>query len=413
MRPGQCCWEVTPAPRREHTAPVVHSSTYTARMLRAGAGLSTAREARAAAVEAAEAALAGAGGRTDAALLFATPGYGDDLPGLVNATVDCLGTEAVVGASAHGVLACGREAEGGAAVSVMALAGVESHPFLLADLQGDEAVAGEEIAACLGGDPRPEDLVVLLPDPRVLQAGPLLEGARRALAPASIVGAGAADPTAHRSLQWSGTKLATGSLAGIVIRGTRPPRIGVTQACRPATGWLTVTRAEGHWLLELDGRPALEVYREVARAPLAADLRRAAAFLLVALPCDSEGSLRPGSYLVRNVMGFAGERNAFAIPVQPKPGDRIALAIREPEAAREDLKAMLANLGGPPALGLYFDCCARGESFFGIAGLEAAYLEQAFGAAAIAGMFGSCEIGPIGGSTELLTYTGVLALLDA
>ena len=31
----------------------------------------------------------------------------------------------------------------------------------------------------------------------------------------------------------------------------------------------------------------------------------------------------------------------------------------------------------------------------------------------IAGMLGSCEIGPIGGVPRLLTYTGVLALLDA
>jgi len=381
-------------------------------MLRAGAGLSTVRESRAAAREAAEAALAGAGGRADAALLFATPDYGEDLPDLVDAAVECLGTEAVIGASAHGVLACGRESDGGPAVAVMAQTGLATQPFLLTDLQGDEGLAGEEIAARLGGDPRPEDLVVLLPDPRVLQAGPLLEGARRALAPAQIVGAGAADPTAHRSLQWCGRKLATGSLAGMVLRGAQAPRIGVTQACRPATDWLTVTRAEGHWLCELDGRPALEVYREIARAPLADDLRRAAAFLLVALPCDPGGSLRPGSYLVRNVMGFATEENAFAIPVRPKPGDRIALVIREPEAAREDLKAMLAGLGGAPALGLYFDCCARGEPFFGISGLEAAYLEQAFGTAPIAGMFGSCEIGPIGGSAELLTYTGVLALLD-
>jgi small ligand-binding sensory domain FIST len=365
-------------------------------MLRAGAGLSTVREPRAAAREAAEAALAGAGGRADAALLFATPDYGEDLPGLVDAAVECLGTEALIGASAHGILACGRESEGGPAVAVMAQTGLATQPFLLTDLQGDEGLAGEEIAACLGSDPRPEDLVVLLPDPRVLQAAPLLEGVRRALAPAQIVGAGAANPTAHRSLQWCGRKLATGSLAGMVLRGARVPRIGVTQACRPVTDWLTVTRAEGHWLRELDGRPALEVYREIARAPLADDLRRAAAFLLVALPCDPEGSLRPGSYLVRNVMGFATEENAFAIPVQPKPGDRIALAIREPEAAREDLKAMLAGLGGAPALGLYFDCCARGESFFGISGLEAAYLEQAFGTAPIAGMFGRGGIPGVG-----------------
>jgi small ligand-binding sensory domain FIST len=101
------------------------------------------------------------------------------------------------------------------------------------------------------------------------------------------------------------------------------------------------------------------------------------------------------------------------LPEALKPGRRIAFALREPESAREDLKAVLAKLGErPPALGLYFNCCARGASFFGVSGLEAAYLENAFGNAPLAGMFGSCEIGPIGGRTELLTYTGVVALLD-
>ena len=68
--------------------------------------------------------------------------------------------------------------------------------------------------------------------------------------------------------------------------------------------------------------------------------------------------------------------------------------------------------GGQPAFGLYFDCCARGSALFGMAGLEAGYLESTFGATPIAGLFGSCEIGPIGPATELLTYTGVLALVD-
>jgi small ligand-binding sensory domain FIST len=116
---------------------------------------------------------------------------------------------------------------------------------------------------------------------------------------------------------------------------------------------------------------------------------------------------------VRNVVGFSPERAGFALPEAVKPGDRVALVLREPEAAREDLKAMLAELDDDaPAFGLYLNCCARGASLFGIPGLEAAYLEQAFGECPIAGMFGSCEIGPIGGRTELLTYTGVLALLD-
>ena len=73
----------------------------------------------------------------------------------------------------------------------------------------------------------------------------------------------------------------------MVLRASRPPRIGVTQACRPITELLRVTRTQGHWILGLDGRPALDVYREVAREPLPTDLRRAAAFLLVAIPRDA------------------------------------------------------------------------------------------------------------------------------
>ena len=225
-------------------------------------------------------------------------------------------------------------------------------------------------------------------------------------------GLGRGIPFPHPSLQWCGRELGSGSLTGMVLRGSQTPRVGVTQACRPATEWLTVTRCQGHWLRELDGRPALEVYREAALGPLAADLGRAAAFLFVAIPAAPESHLSPGGYRVRNVMGFDVEANAFAISEQVRVGSRIALVMRDPEAARDDLKAMLAGIGGAPAMGLYFNCCSRGAGFFGISGLEAAYLEQAFGSAPVGGMFGSCEIGPIGESTELLTYTGVLALLD-
>lgn len=382
-------------------------------MIGAGVGISTAREPRAAAAEAVAAALAG-GLRPDSALLFVGSGFGHELPEVLDAAISCLGTEAVVGATAHGVLGCGREVEGAAAVAVLAQSGLEAHPFLLSDLTGDEATAGVEIAARLGGAPRPEDLIVLLPDPGALQTDVLLEGIRAHLEPACAVGAGAADPTADAPLLWCGRRRERGGLAGMVLRASRPPRIGVTQACRPTTGLLRVTRTRGHWILGLDGRPALDVYREVAREPLAEDLRRAAAFLLVAIPRDQVDPLRPGGYVVRHVVGFAEGERAFATPEMVKPGDRIALATREPEAAREDLKAMLERLGAaPPALGLYFDCCARGSGFFGVPGLEAAYLDRAFGAAPLAGMFGSCEIGPIGVTSELLTYTGVLALIDA
>lgn len=399
--------------------------------MRAGAGISSAPDPREAAETAAEAALEGLGGgeavgsgsRTSAALLFATEAHADRLDTLLEAAIGALGTTAVVGATSHGVLGRGREVEEGAGVSILALGDVEARPFLLHDLAGGETEAVEEIAVHLDHDPRPEDLVLLLPDPASLRPQVLFDGLRASLGEATVVGAGASDPVGSRPLQWCGHESAAGGLAGLALRLERRPRIGVTQGCRPATELLTVTRTQGNWILELDGRPALDVYREAARGPLADDLRRAASFILVALPRDEAAPLEPGGYLVRHAVGFAEDQRAFAIPEKLSSGDRVALVVREPEAAREDLKSLLQQIRrdvgpdvgrGPDrsAAGLYFDCCARGTGFFGVPGLEAAYLEQAFGEVPIAGMFGSCEIGPIAGETQLLTYTGVLALFD-
>jgi small ligand-binding sensory domain FIST len=383
-------------------------------MIRAGVGIAAELDGLVAIERAAEAALAGARG-ADLAILFATPPFPVGIEPLLEAAVDALGTSAVVGASAHGVLGAGIECENQASVSILALTGIEAEPFLIPDVRGDEGQVGAEIAARIPGGPRREDLAVVLPDPR-LDAAALVRGLDSALRPAHVVGAGAADPFSNSPGQWVGRRVESESVAGVVLRGSGV-RVGVTQACRPTTGLLTVTRARGNWILELDGRPALDVYREAALGPLADDLQRAAAFVLVALPSDRDASLLPGSYRVRHVVGFAPDDRAFALPEAVDRGDPIALAIREPESARADLKLMLSGLAGEtPAFGLYLNCCARGSSFFGVPGLEAAYLDNAFPETPIAGMFGSYEVGPLGDprdpGLELLTYTGVLALVD-
>jgi small ligand-binding sensory domain FIST len=381
-------------------------------MWTAGAGFSTDPDAAVAAREAAEQAFEGAGA-ADAALLFAGPRHRSAAERLLAEARDVLGNRQIAGGLAHGVMARGQEAEGGFGVSVMAIAGLDAQPFWLPDLAGSEDELEHELADRLGGDPGPGDLVVLIPDPGALDPDALLERVEAGCGTAAVVGAGAGDPVNAAPLVWSGSGIGTGALAGMVLRGARARRIGVTQACRPVTPLHAVTRAQPPWILELDGRPALDVYREAARSPLADDLARAAAFVLACLPRDPVAPLEPGGYLVRNIGGFAPDANAFAIPGMVEKGDRIGFVHREPETARADLEAMLEGLGSEaPGLGLYFDCCARGAGFFGIPGLESAYLERALGTAPIAGMFGSCELGPIGGRTELLTYTGVLALLD-
>ncbi|HVP28758.1 MAG TPA: FIST N-terminal domain-containing protein [Myxococcota bacterium] len=385
-------------------------------MVRTGAGSSNLPSAAKAAEAACHAALAAGGlDRAEAALLFAAGPVTGSSQEMMEAAVAALGTSAVIGASADGLVVPARPggADEASGVAVLALSGLQAEPLLLAGLAGRERSAGPEILAVLGGSTTDRDLVLVLPDPLALDAAALVAGLRDSLGPAVLVGAGATPTRDGPPLAWCGDEVSPAAAAVLVLRAARPPRVRVTQSCHPASPLQTVTRAEGHWVLELDGRPALEAYREAALGPLAADLRRAASFLLVALPRRADASLAPGSYLVRHVVGFDGAREAFALPEPVAKGRRLSFVLRDAGAARQDLAALLEGVSPPqPAAAIYLDCCARGASLFGVAGLEAGYLERALPGVPLVGVLGACEIGPIGGVAELLTYTGVLALLD-
>lgn len=382
-------------------------------MLRAGAALSIDPDPARAAVEAAELALAQAGAsRADAALVFTT-GHRDG-GRLAAAAAERLGG-AVAGAPAHGVLAGDREEEERPAVAVLALCGVIAEAFGLAELAGVEDAAGLEIEARLGRSATEADLVVVLADPLALDAPRLLRGLADGLGPAQLVGAGAAPGPSGAATPWCGRSAVPRGASGLVLELPRPARLALTQGCRPITEVMVATRIEGRWILEIDDRPALDVYCEAAGGPLAADLRRASERLLVALPRSRPARGRRAAeagFVVRQVAGFAPERRAFAVAEELRAGAPLRFALRDAELAREDLKrAFDASGADPGTAGLYLSCSGRGRGLFGHAGLEVAYVAQAVAPAALAGMFGAFQLGPVAGTPELLTVAGVLALL--
>jgi hypothetical protein len=57
------------------------------------------------------------------------------------------------------------------------------------------------------------------------------------------------------------------------------------------------------------------------------------------------------------------------------------------------------------------NCIARGRDFYGVPGLDTAYIHQRLGSVPVAGFFSGAEITPGGGFSPLHQYTGVLAML--
>ena len=180
---------------------------------------------------------------------------------------------------------------------------------------------------------------------------------------------------------------------------------------------MVITKAEGNLIFEIDHRPAFEVFTQTVKGPLREDLRRALAFVFIGLPADPQkNSVEPGSYLVRNIIGLDSQKGILAVGENVHTGENMIFTLREPQRAREDLDQMLqrqvASLDGKkPQLGLYFNCCARGTSLYGLSGIDTAYIQKSLGEFPLIGFFGSFELGPMGMKNHLLAYTGVLVLI--
>jgi len=384
----------------------------------AGVGLSIEIESDRAARAAAAAALEKLGGsRADWGLVFITSPHRPHFAAMLAAIQTTLGTELVAGCSAWGVLTGSEEIEGKPAAAVLAVRSdrLVASTFLAALGDEDPAGAAREVARQTGA-PR-DGLLVLLPDAAATRPDHLLHEVGRALPGCAAVGAAASgDPAIPGTFQFYGRNVASRSLAGLHLAGDLRCAVGITQGCQPLGPPARVTAGDGNVILELDGRPALEVLRSRLPGPLAGSLQRLGAHLFLGLPPDPlQEEIVPGEYLVRPLMGIDEERGALVVAATVRAGEPLFVVLREEQSARQDLKEMLGRLS-PEArdgarFGLYFNCAARGTSLYGICGVDTAFIGSALGDLPIVGFFGNAEIAPLRGRNRLFTYTGVLALV--
>ena len=388
-------------------------------MLRAGVGYSTATDPATAADEAATLALSQAGLRTaDAALCFVSSAHAAAYRLIMRTVAQRTQTPEVAGCSAAGVIAGGHEVEGGAAVSVLAVGGgITATRLFVPGLKGRAAQAADEVAAAARPALGKANLLCLFPDSYNLEPEPFLAALGASLPEAIVVGGGASeDGMSGETFALCGDAVSTNAVSGMLLSGDFEVTTGASLGCRPIGPARRVTAAHQNLLVELDGRPALEVFKETI-GPLAQDLRRAAAFVYLAAMLDPEAKrLEHGRYLIRNIVGFDDAHGLIATGHRARVGDLVGFALRDGEGARDNLKltleGMQRDLRNPAIFGLYFDCVSRGSNLYSMADHDSAYINRYFPALPIAGFFSGFEIGPMAASTRLLQYSGVLALIS-
>jgi small ligand-binding sensory domain FIST len=257
----------------------------------------------------------------------------------------------------------------------------------------------------------------LLADTYNFEAEATLAALNRELPAVTITGGGASeDGSIGETFVFCGDVVSSNAVSGLMLSGDFDLTIASSLACAPIGPAHRVTAARDNIVIELDGRPAFEIFEEAA-GPLTTDLRRALTYIFAAIPVDDTATtLERGRFIVRNIVGASEEHGVIALAFQPKVGDTIGFVLRDAERSRQDLKTTLedltSKLTSPPAFGLYFDCVSRGAGLYNIPGHDSAYIRRALGPVPIAGFFTGFEIGALDERASLLQYSGVLALIS-
>lgn len=382
--------------------------------VRIGCGLSTAGDSRVAATEAGTDARQGLDGRAaDLVVVFCSGGHLATPEAMLEGVHEALAPAALVGCGAGGVLAGGRELEGGTAVTVWAAALGDGradvfHAHATPDGAGAVALSGMPDAAGASA-------AILLPDPYSFPADRAL-AALAATAPGTPVlgGISSARTLDGAAALFLDDAVVGAGAVGVVLRGVEVLPC-VSQGAAAIGPVLEITAVDGHVIRELDGRPALTALREAIEA-LREDERElvSGGLLLGVAVAGSHDPAGAQDYLVRGVIGADPETGTVTVGALVREGQVVRLHARDADTADRDLRAALglrrAALGGDPAGALVFTCNGRGRGMFGTPDHDADAVDEEFGGAPSAGFFAAGEIGPVGGENVLHGFTATVAV---
>jgi small ligand-binding sensory domain FIST len=352
---------------------------------------------------AADAALAQCGAGVRGATLgfvYATDAFAEDYEEIVDFLRRRTGIAHWVGTIGLGICASGREYLDEPALALMCCSYSEDAFRVFSGLKAPRDVA----RSALKWDGAAASFAVVHADPATSSLTSLVRELAGRTQSGFIVGGLTSSRT--RVLQYA-DGVTEGGVSGVAFSDQVAVATRLTQGCAPVGPEHTITDARHNILISLDGRPALDVFREDIGRELASNLSLVAGRIFAGLPVEGTDT---GDYVVRNLVGLDSAHKLVAIGENVKPGRRIMFCRRDRGTASDDLDRMLTSIRSglyrEPKGAVYFSCLGRGASLFGDNSEELRIIRDRLGEVPLVGFFCNGEIS----HNRLYGYTGVLTL---
>ncbi len=353
--------------------------------------------------------------KADIAIVFATINYQTEYDQLYQGVHAYSSCDELIGCSGMSVLTSVGEFEEVPTLAVMVLRS-EQISAVSFSVQGTEFEIGAQIHQSVQSQLQENSLLMIFPDIRAVNPAELvnqigIDGTTLPVVGASVSG----DATSAQMYHWKGAQATEGGVTGLLLTGTFTTEIGVAQGCQPIGKPREVTKVDGRVIFELDGEPALENFKNVLQLLTQDDIRRSGGTVFIGIVMD-DANRNPtrGDFLIRNLVGINEEHAAIAISEEVKDGQFVQFHLRNPLAAAEEIRTIIARLAEktqhPPDFGLYFNCLGRGKGLYGAANHDISVIQEQFPGLPVIGFFGNSEFAPIGGRNFAHAYTGVFVL---
>ncbi|MBS1255387.1 MAG: hypothetical protein MAG581_01188 [Deltaproteobacteria bacterium] len=233
----------------------------------------------------------------------------------------------------------------------------------------------------------------------------------------SIFGGGSCnDGSQETSIQFGPNIVTLNGAGGLALSGVSEFHAGVTQSCATLGEPMFVTETKDDLILSLDGKPALEVFTEVAKEFQFKNMEEAANQLLLSFPLVPEKPVFTGEgAMARHVTEVDVTSQGITTSQIVHQGGVVSFAYRNHKSAEIDIRAMLTRLKNKndklPSFGVYFNCSSRGEALYGRTNVDTQIIREILGEFPLIGFFGGYELAQMPQGVQLYTYTGVLVLV--
>ncbi|MDF2156738.1 FIST N-terminal domain-containing protein [Algoriphagus sp. CAU 1675] len=205
-------------------------------------------------------------------------------------------------------------------------------------------------------------------------------------------------------------------VVGILVSGECKMETAILHGCQPCSDYITITKANGPLVIEIDNQPALEMIDELLGPDHGVKFKDFAMNVTLGVNRgDKFGDFKESDYANRLTLAVdEGSKALVMFEPDLTEGTEVQLMRRnmEPDYVEEVIEEVNKKLSGSdPVYAFYINCGGRAKPFSGVNFEDAAEVQKAIGPIPLSGFYSGVEVARVGQNLQPLDWTGVLSVL--